>query len=359
VSARAAALPGGLTLPLPRLGALRRAARVFVAGAAIVLSGARPLAASERPDPTPSSIQVGRYRLQSHPWVNLHQRLLYESRFDDATPLPLTPEDTGTWKKAVEAYRAFVGKRSPIFDAELKAMNDALSAIPLREPRARDLPKTIPPPAAAALAAAMPVYLKEEWRIDDRANRFWIAVAEPLLASAGEELALAHSKAYGVPFPKRVLVDVTSWAWEFGSYTVGPPDAAHAVIASIVPGNQGFASLEILMHEASHVIVDPGPGGAIGADIERASAELGVKAPGNLWHAILFYTSSELTRRALAARGVADYHMIVKDMYARGFKGYQQALESHWQAFLDGKLTREEAIKRIVGGTGTPKRSTP
>lgn len=37
------------------------------------------LAAGARAEDRPV-VKVGRYRLQSNPWVNLHQRLVYEAR---------------------------------------------------------------------------------------------------------------------------------------------------------------------------------------------------------------------------------------------------------------------------------------
>lgn len=301
---------------------------------------AEPVA--KRPD-AQAATEVGRYRLQSNPWVNLHQRLIHEARFKTEPPPALSGERLSTWKSAVETYRLFLGKRSrPIFDEELVRMNTALSAT-----TTPGLPDSIPEAPAAALEAAMPLYRAVQWEEDDRANRFWIAVAVPLLVSAGEELAAAHAKAYAMPFPKRILVDVTSFAWEFGAYTVGEGESAHAVISSTNPGTQGFGALESLMHEPSHAIVAPASG-AIGADLARAAAELGVKPPWNLWHAILFYTSGELTRRVLAVRGVRDYRPFMLDMYERGFAGFRQALETHWQAYLDGKISREAAIRQIL-----------
>ena len=119
------------------------------------------------------------------------------------------------------------------------------------------------------------------------------------------------------------------------------------------PGTQGFAALESLMHEPSHAIVAPSSG-AIGTDVARAAAELQRKPRYNLWHAILFYTSGELTRRALAARGV-QYTPFILGMYDRGFSGFRQPLETHWQAYLDGKVTRYEAIRQIlIETTPTP-----
>ena len=199
----------------------------------------------------------------------------------------------------------------------------------------------------------MPLYRAAQWEEDDRANRFWIAVAEPLLASAGEELAEAHAKAYAVPFPKRILVDVTTFAWQFGAYTVGEGESAHAVISSTAKGTQGFAALESLMHEPSHAVVGS-DSHAIGSDLQRLAAETGLRPSPNLWHAILFYTSGELTRRALARRGVSDYQPYILGMYERGFRDYRRPLETHWQAYLDGKVSREAALRQILIETAPP-----
>jgi len=100
-----------------------------------------------------AAAQVGRYRLQSNSWVNLHQRLIHEARFETAPPAALSGDDLSRWKKAVETYRAFLGKRNPIFDRELIGMNAALSETSTPEP-----PGSIPKAALGALEAAMPLY---------------------------------------------------------------------------------------------------------------------------------------------------------------------------------------------------------
>jgi hypothetical protein len=302
-------------------------------------------------DKAQPATKVGRYQLQSNPWVNLHQRLLHEVRFKTAPPAALSGDDLSKWKKAVETYRAFLGNRHPIFDEDLIRLNAALSKTTTAK-----LPDSIPEAASKVLEAAMPLYRSVQWEEDDRANHFWIAVAEPMLASVAEELADAHAKAYAMPFPKRILVDVSPFAWQFGAYTVGQGEAAHVVISSTDRGYQGFAALEMLMHEPSHAIVASDESGAIGADLKRAADELGVKPLPNLWHAILFYTSGELTRRSLAKRGVRDYQPFITNMYERGFRGFRQPLEKHWQAYLDGKVSRDVAIRQILIETTPAKK---
>ena len=318
--------------------------------ATITTIHARQESASARTD-LPARREVGRYRLQSNAWVNLHQRLVHEAIFGTPAPAALKGDDLTKWNQAVEAYKRFLGKRSPILDAELIAINAALSATEASEP-----PGSIPKAASAALSTAMPLYRAAQWADDDRANRFWMTLAEALLVSAGEELAEAHARAYGVAFPTEILVDVSPLAWRFGAYTTGHGKSAHVVITSTEPGYQGFAALEMLMHEPSHSIVGA-TSDAIGSDLARASGELGIEPMANLWHAILFYTSSELTRQALAKRGVNDYRPVMLGMYERGFRDYRGALETHWQGYLDGKVSRDVAIRQILIETAPPKKN--
>ncbi len=292
-------------------------------------------------------IKVGRYTLQSNPWVNLHQRLMYEARFKSKPPQALAGESLTKWNAGVEAYKKFLGNRNPIEDAELIRLDLQLSKHQAATP-----PSSIPAAAAQTLAEMMTVYKTALWKEDDSINQFCISFVQPLIASAAEELIAEHEKVYGMPFPRQILVDMSALGWQFGAYTVGPPDSAHVIFqCADNPANQGYMALESLLHEPSHVIVGD-ISGAIGADITKISKELRIKPRYNLWHAILFYTSGELTRRALVKRGVMNYiRMIDAGMYERGFQGFKQPLETHWQAYLDGKITRETAVREILLAT--------
>jgi hypothetical protein len=65
---------------------------------------------------------------------------------------------------------------------------------------------------------------------------------------------------------------------------------------------------------------------------------------------MLFYTAGELTRRAYARRGIA-YTPVIAHRYDGPFRGLRGPLEQHWQAFLDGKLERDEAVRRVLADT--------
>ena len=290
---------------------------------------------------THACMPVGRYCLQSNVWVNLHQRLVHEALYGGTPPKSLAGNDLARWRQAVERYRAWLGDRNPIFDHELVELNAALSRT-TREA----LPDSIPKDAREVLASVMPMYRKAQWKADARGNRFYIQLAKPLLEQAGPEIIAAHEKAYGVAFPTRILVDVTAVAGRFGAYTVGQGDDAHVVQSHTTPGMHGFGALESLIHEPSHSIV-AADWGAIGGDIAKASAATGVKPRDNLWHAVLFYTAGELTRRAYARRGIA-YTPVIAGRYDGPFKGMQKPLETHWQAYLEGKVSRSEAMERVL-----------
>ncbi|HEX7151902.1 MAG TPA: hypothetical protein VF618_10470 [Thermoanaerobaculia bacterium] len=292
---------------------------------------------------SPPSVQAERYHLQSNRWVNLHQRLLHEVQHGTPPPARLTESERPVWQAAAQTYRTLFAKRSLLANQELVDLNAALSAT-----IGNELPTTIAPKVAEALRQAMPLYERVQWPDDDLANRFWIAVTAPMLESAAAELTAAHTKAYGMPFTKRVRVDVTAFAGQFGAYSVGNAEAVHVVVSSIDPANHGFGALEAMMHEAAHGVVDVTEG-AIGADLTRAAKELQRKPPYNLWHALLFFTAGELTRQALARRGITDYQPVIyKGMFDRQFRGMQQPLETHWRAYLAGTKTREEAIRQIL-----------
>jgi hypothetical protein len=290
-----------------------------------------------------------RWELQSNFWVSLHQTMLDAAQNGKALDVSMTDDERSAWNNAVHEYRIRFYERSPIFDDELVRINDGLTT-------AGELPpEGFAEIVTKALLSAAPVYRKHRWADDDRANKFWISVAEGMLRDTGEELVREHSRVYGAQFPSKIRVDVSPAAGATGAYaTVGSDGLVHVTISSRDQRYQGYAGLEMLLHEASHAIVGAATG-PIGAEIQNVARNNGMLAPRELWHAIIFYTSGELARRVLRARGITDYvpYIYKQSLFDRGFSAFKQPLETFWQSYLEGRMDRGSAITAIVKATGT------
>ena len=294
-------------------------------------------------------VAAQRWELQSNFWVSLHQTMLDAAQNGKALEATMTMDERSAWNNAVHEYRIRFYERSPIFDDELVKINDALSF-------AGELPpEGFAEVVTKALLSAAPVYRKHRWANDERTNQFWKSVAEGMLRDTGEELVREHERIYGAQFPNRIRVDVSPTAGHFGAYTtLSSSGFVHVTISSRDPNYQGYAALEMLLHEASHAIVGPNTG-AIGSEIQNVARNNGMLAPRELWHAILFYTSGELARRVLRERGITDYvpFLYKQSMFDRGFQAFKEPLETFWQSYLDGRMERGAAITAIVKATGT------
>ena len=65
-------------------------------------------------------------------------------------------------------------------------------------------------------------------------------------------------------------------------------------------------------------------------------------------HALLFYTVGEVVRRTVPAHRVTFAEP--REMWSRGsFARFHAPLVRHWQPYLDGRATFEEAIAGFVG----------
>src|SRR5690606_13760883 len=125
----------------------------------------------------------------------------------------------------------------------------------------------------------------------------------------GAALSQALTRTYDTTWPSEpVPVDLSVTAGPQGAYTTGP--LTHVTISSSETSLQGLASLEMLFHESSH-----GPVSDLFQRVRRAATEQDVAVPPRLWHAVLFYTAGELTRRELDAHGRAYAAYAGTDLY--------------------------------------------
>ena len=254
---------------------------------------------------------------QNNFWVNLHQHLQVEKKGD------------------------------LLFDSNLVAINDALGRMSGDAPSVTD--EAIDPAVRAALNEAAPAYRAGAWPRQRAINDAWIADMQPRVARHGAAIARTLARAYHTDWPSLpILIDVSGDAGQFGAYTTNRGPAGFAGHATIAPGGEAAAGdigLESIFHEASHTI-----DAALMRAVDAECAAQKVRAPRNLWHAVIFYSTGEVVRQELGMAGDAHYlpYAYRFDVYAKGMDKERAALEQDWQPFLDGKMSYEAALKNLV-----------
>ena len=290
-------------------------------------------------------VRVSPWELHSSFWMSLHQTLMADAMRPAPRELTgLSAEEHAAWNEAVAAYRAAGGQGDMTFAAPMAITNDGLTQVAddATEP-------VIDAPLAEALKRAAPVYRTHWWAADDKANRFFMAYAAAMLREAGEALVREHEAVYRTAWPQRILVYVAPYGGPFGAYTMtGRAGGVITTMSSRDAGYQGLRALEMLLHESSHAVVNPRKG-TVAAAISAAAKQRGFDAPRDLWHAILFATSSELTRSLLTERGVAEYVPSSEDLFTRAWPKYREPIEKYWLPYLHGHDTLEDAIDKVVG----------
>jgi hypothetical protein len=305
-------------------------------------------------------------------WLNLHHFLYREGRIRIAesragasqTPEPLaaastdgmTPEQQRAWNAAVTAYAADWSSRDLLLNGDMVVANNRLAELEnCPELSGKNRPECeagLRPDLVAALNQAAAVYRARWWTDQDRENRAWIAAVAPLVRQMGADLAGQLSIIYQREWPRGpTRVDVVWSAEPLGAYTTLNP--VHVVIASNDPRNQGPASFEVLFHEASHSLSE-----GVSQAIANACRERDKPIPRDLWHALLYYTTGEMTRRvyartpslAGATDSASDYTPYAdrNGLYDKDWSQYRRLLETYWQPYLDGKISFDTAIARMV-----------
>lgn len=312
----------------------------------------------------PKPVVAPIFRFQSGFWVNLHHFLYQQARLQSertvtrtgaavsgenslaAAQAPvdtsaLTPEQSKAWSAALDYYAAELARRDLLFDNYMVLMKNRL--VELTD--APDLSISgLRQEVITALETAAPVYRAHWWPQHDRSNREWLGRLEPMVDRVGTKLAQDLAAVYQADWPEGpVMVDIAIYAGRVGGYT--SLDPVHVMVSSADPRNQEEAALEILFHEASH-----GLARAVADAIARECRARNKPTPRDLWHAVLFYTTGEVVRRALAAQRPGQYtpYAYRHGLYARGWQNFQWLLERHWQPYLDGKVDFDRAIARMA-----------
>jgi hypothetical protein len=286
---------------------------------------------------------------QNNFWPNLHQFLRGEifrrgaQRPLGIDPASLTDTEQKAWASALDVY-AEIYKQDQVLDAEAMRINNALAL-------AGDVPRLadglLDTRTITALNAAAPIYRARLWDARKRENDAWNAAAKALTDRHQTALAAALAKAYGTMWPREpYLVDAVGETGPNSGFAhQAPAGFAGHIHASVGSArNTGYAPLELMLHEASHV---PSVAGRINTMIAEECARQKLTVPRELGHFVIMFTTGELTRRELERTGTPGYESYVY-RYNQLPPAVLSAFERHWRPYLDGKTTLEQALRDLV-----------
>jgi hypothetical protein len=136
-------------------------------------------------------------------------------------------------------------------------------------------------------------------------------------------------------------VDVSAYTNWAGAYTTNGP--AHIMMSSKGAPQSGSLGLELLFHESLHTMDRP-----LARALREEGQTQGKRNAAAAVHAIIFYTAGEVTRRSVEAGHIPYAERYGLWTAGRSFAPYHAAVRAHWQPYLDGRTTFEQAIAALV-----------
>lgn len=317
-------------------------------------AGAEAESADPKANDASLVVATERFAFHSNFWINLHHFLHRQAQRPDGAPIDggraLSREAFQQLDGAIDWYREHLAEHSLLMNQQLYGVKRALIAF---GPDQRPDAPAVTAEHLAQLEAAAPVYRRYYWARHDQQNRETVswhlarirALEQPVLTRIAE---LAQQ-----PWPEEMIrVDLTwdaNWA---GAYCTTQP--IHAVLTSRVGGPDNRwppgGWLELLFHEPSHAVIDPGRS-TVGRLLGEIAAEEGAADPGQLWHAVLFLFSGTAVREALALEGV-EHRLLMEteDIFGR----YQPAVQDGLGAYIAGEGELGAALRATVASLEGP-----
>lgn len=253
------------------------------------------------------------------------------------------------WDRAVDYYAeiispaSFKNRQQYLLRVHLAGIDEQLE-----DARARQFVEI----AVSFRAVATRAYEACRWATQDAENRRWIEVLKLQLTAHGQKIAHRLEELYqkpwgGLPIPVDV-VEIVSWS---GANTIlQDPVGGHILISN---SYEGHAALEIVFHEASHLLMRRGD--PLQRAQDEAASALDLPLPRDLWHIVLFFTTGETVRRILDNTSETEYTPMIYEIFDRSKWGrYRAAIESTWPAYMNGKRTLSEAAADLIQAIGKP-----
>ncbi|MGB2627425.1 MAG: hypothetical protein WAK20_11605 [Candidatus Acidiferrum sp.] len=357
---------------------------LLLIGIAVMLLAMSPCIHAQEIDSGYGPLPV--FEFHSGFWVNLHHFLYQEARAKSAakdalaaspaasapilkqspgSTVTLNPTEQKIWDNAVEYYRENHSMKDLQINIDLILLKDQLGDFEdcdeLTGKKKSTCDAGLPGKEGAVLESVAPIYRAHWWADHNRANRRWVARVAPLVREQGVGLSQRLAEIYQSKWPKdKIRVDVCAYANAAGAYTTLDP--LRVTISSLDPRNQGSEALEVLFHESSHGLALP-----VQNAIARECRQRDKPIPRNLWHALIYYTTTEVLRPILQGANSEAFTPALKsqgntgqkpgrpipdelreNLSQRGWEDYLHLLTTFWQPYLDGRVTFEDAIAHMV-----------
>ncbi len=274
---------------------------------------------------------------------------LFHSGAEESCFGELPPSARAAWDRAVDYYAEIISpddwsdRQQYLLRAHLAGFGEQLE-----DARARQFVEI----ARSFRAAATRAYEACRWATQDAENLRRIEELNSQLAAHEQRIAHRLEELYqkpwdGLPIPVDVVETVS---WSGANSVFRDPAGGHLLISN---SYQGPAALEIVFHEASHLLM--GRGDPLPHALDEAASALDLPLPGDLWHVVLFYTTGEAVRRILDNAGESEYTPMVYAIFDRSNWGrFRHAIESTWPAYMDGEGTLSEAAADLIEALGEP-----
>ena len=293
-------------------------------------------------------------------WLNLHHFLYVlgraEARTNDSTRdavagappeaerglKNLAADEQRVWAESVTAYAKGLSLKDAVREAPMPAvtaaMADAGDALTLAG---------VPIDAATreVLERAGPIYRKTWWPAHHAANLAWRESINALVGSYGQSILGFITTTYGMQWPADGYPVHTSGYSGFG----GAYSSVRGVlvISSLADATQRLNGLETIFHEGMHQW-DNQVYAALGAQART----INVRVPVDLPHALIWITASEAVRRVERAHVPLVDALGIWKLYSSGAPGpmirLKAPLEDAWKPYLDGRGTRDEALRLLL-----------
>lgn len=279
--------------------------------------------------------------------MNLHGFLLKAARDEQLLARinwtqPPSDAERESLEKALSYYRHVFIKKNLLFNAEMLDIKSALRRAPDTQQHVGGLDLAVSHRSVLKDAAAM--YARCLWPAHRAQNQDWIQTVKKIDHAYGAQITSGIEHWMGHRLPSAIRTDIVAYSgfWA-GAYTTRRP--AHSVMESSRADYGGWASLEMIYHEASHVDTTEPLSDAIAARLPADQRD------NDLWHAVQLFTVGEVVRQVLSSAHVDDYvpyafkgGLFEREPWAR----YAPLLRDDWHAHMRGEISRDEALTRMV-----------